>query len=62
MEKYLEEYKLLSLIMTLRCVLHEAEQEKCGGDWTSFLQAYYYYILPDYSYTIKVYTSMWLCL
>ena len=36
-EKYLEECKLLSLVMSLGCVLHEVGQEKGGGGWISFL-------------------------
>ena len=36
-EKYIEECKLLSLVMSLGCVLHEVGQEKGGGGWISFL-------------------------
>ena len=36
-EKYLEECKLLSLVKSLGCVLHEVGQEKGGGGWISFL-------------------------
>ena len=36
MEKYLEECKLLSLVMTLGYVLHKVGQEKGGGGWISF--------------------------
>ena len=60
MEKYLEECKLLSLVMTLGYVLHKVGQEKGGRGWISFShlmkniyfyelkrKTYFPYILPD---------------